>query len=95
MKQFYGLLSICLLLFIASCAQKEPAKPIRSAEIWPDDRGVHVNAHGGGMLYHDGTYYWYGENKSDTTSKAMVGIMCYSSKISPTGRTKGPYCPSS
>ena len=34
----------------------------------------------GGILYHEGTYYWYGENKSDTTSAAMVGIMCYSSK---------------
>lgn len=30
-------------------------------------------------MYHDGTYYWYGENKSDSTSSAMVGIMCYSS----------------
>lgn len=42
------------------------------------------------MLYHEGTYYWYGENKSDSTSKAMVGIMCYSSKTSPTGKTKVP-----
>ena len=58
----------------------EPPKEIRSGEIWPDNQGVHVNAHGGGVLYHDGTYYWYGENKSDSTSSAMVGIMCYSSK---------------
>ena len=49
-------------------------------ELWPDDRGIHVNAHGGGVLYHDGTYYWFGENKCDTTSNAQVGIMCYSSR---------------
>lgn len=30
-------------------------------------------------MYYNGKYYWYGENKSDTTSSAMVGIMCYSS----------------
>lgn len=73
---FWGVL--CFLLLTACTA--EPLKEIRSGEIWPDNQGVHVNAHGGGILYHDGTYYWYGENKSDSTSSAMVGIMCYSSK---------------
>ena len=63
-----------------ACSPKQELKPIRSGEIWPDNQGVHVNAHGGCILYHEETYYWYGENKSDTTSSAMVGIMCYSSK---------------
>ena len=31
--------------------------------IWPDHNGVHINAHGGGVLHHDGVYYWYGEHK--------------------------------
>ena len=47
--------------------------------LWPDDRGVHVNAHGGGILYADGVYYWFGEYKSDTTSLALDGVTCYSS----------------
>lgn len=46
---------------------------------WPDDQGVHVNAHGGGVLYADGRYYWFGEYKSDTTSLAFDGVTCYSS----------------
>ena len=71
--------AFCALLLLA-CSPKQELKPIRSGEIWPDNQGVHVNAHGGCILYHEGTYYWYGENKSDTTSSAMVGIMCYSSK---------------
>lgn len=71
--------SICFCWGVVACTA-EPPKEIRSGEIWPDNQGVHVNAHGGGVLYHDGTYYWYGENKSDSTSSAMVGIMCYSSK---------------
>ena len=79
-NRFINLLgSICFCWGVAACTA-EPPKEIRSGEIWPDNQGVHVNAHGGGVLYHDGTYYWYGENKSDSTSSAMVGIMCYSSK---------------
>lgn len=73
-----SLLGVFCFLLLAACTA-EPPKEIRSGEIWPDNQGVHVNAHGGGILYHDGTYYWYGENKSDSTSSAMVGIMCYSS----------------
>ena len=93
MTRFYGLLSICLFLLSVSCTQKEPAKPICSGEIWPDDKGVHINAHGGGMLCHEGTYYWYGENKSDSTSKAMVGIMCYSSKNLTDWKNEGAVLP--
>ena len=79
-NKFINLLgSICFCWGVVACTA-EPPKEIRSGEIWPDNQGVHVNAHGGGVLYHDGTYYWYGENKSDSTSSAMVGIMCYSSK---------------
>lgn len=74
-----SLLGVLCFLLLAACTA-EPPKEIRSGELWPDNQGVHVNAHGGGVLYHDGTYYWYGENKSDSTSSAMVGIMCYSSK---------------
>lgn len=65
----------------AMCVEaKAPLKPIKSGELWPDNTGVHVNAHGGGVLYHKGKYYWFGENKSDHTSAALVGVMCYSSK---------------
>ena len=56
-----------------------PSKPIASGEIWPDDRGEHINAHGGGVMAYEGTYYWYGEHKADTTSSAYVGVTCYSS----------------
>ena len=75
---FVWAVCICTLALSAYTQQQE-AKEIRPMEIWPDNAGVHINAHGGGILYHEGTYYWYGENKSDTTSSAMVGIMCYSS----------------
>ena len=28
--------------------------------IWPDNNGVHVNAHGGCVLAYGGRYWWYG-----------------------------------
>ena len=50
-------------------------------EIWPDNNGVHINAHGGGVMLHDGTYYWFGEHKVEggAGNRAMVGVACYSS----------------
>jgi hypothetical protein len=48
-------------------------------KIWKDSDGNHINAHGGGIYYENGTYYWYGEHKGDD-SKAHVGINVYSSK---------------
>jgi rhamnogalacturonyl hydrolase YesR/beta-glucanase (GH16 family) len=47
--------------------------------IWRDDRGKHINAHGGGILYHDGRYYWFGEHKGEKSNAAHVGVTCYSS----------------
>lgn len=49
---------------------------------WKDMNGNRINAHGGGMLYKDGVYYWYGEHKLPSRSedeKADGGVHCYSS----------------
>ncbi|MGB4341302.1 MAG: family 43 glycosylhydrolase, partial [Dysgonamonadaceae bacterium] len=52
---------------------------IRPGRLWLDDRGEHINAHGGGVLYHEGKYYWFGEHKNENSNAALVGINCYSS----------------
>lgn len=48
---------------------------------WPDDTGRHINAHGGGILHHDGVFYWFGEHKVAGTggNKAQVGVHVYAS----------------
>ena len=54
-----------------------PGKP------WLDTEGKRIQAHGGSVLYLDGTYYWYGENKEKTDGKNGIwhwGVRCYSSK---------------
>ena len=45
------------------------------APLWPDDHGRHLDAHGGGLLLHDGLYYWYGEQRG--TRRA--GVRLYTS----------------
>ena len=51
-------------------------------EIWADDNGVHVNAHGGGVLEEDGVYWWYGEDKGPGSAgnRADKGVHVYSSR---------------
>ena len=49
--------------------------------VWLDDKGIPINAHGGGILFYDGTYYWFGEHKveGEAGNKAQVGVHVYSS----------------
>lgn len=72
---------LAAVLTICACSSyKYSTQPIRSGQVWPDDRGEHINAHGGGLLVHDGTFYWFGEHKGERGSSAFVGVTCYSSK---------------
>lgn len=74
---FTMLISVCLL----NAQQKETATSFKPGALWLDDRGEHINAHGGGVLYYEGKYYWFGEHKTSGRggNKAMVGVGCYSS----------------
>lgn len=63
-----------------------PAEGFRPGEIWLDLDGRPIQAHGGGVLFHEGTYYWYGENKDGPTKPGgcgarvdVIGVSCYSS----------------
>ncbi len=57
------------------------SKQFCPGEFWPDDQGIHINAHGGGVLHHQGRYYWYGEHKieGEAGNQAQVGVHVYSS----------------
>ena len=50
---------------------------------WLDTEGKRIQAHGGSVIFVDGTYYWYGENKEYTDGKNGIwtwGVRCYASK---------------
>ena len=57
---------------------------IRPGEVWRDTGGDAIQAHGGGLLEHDGVVYWYGEHKGGPTINQhrvdVIGVSCYSSR---------------
>ncbi len=63
-------------------AAAEPRRAFEPGAPWPDDRGVHINAHGGGILRHGDRWYWFGEHKTPGTdgNVAQVGVHVYSSR---------------
>jgi hypothetical protein len=72
-----------VILFILSGVPFcDAADAFHPGQLWLDNNGVHINAHGGGVLFHDGIYYWFGEHKvaGEKGNKAYVGVACYSSK---------------
>ncbi|MDE3251128.1 MAG: glycosyl hydrolase family 43, partial [Bacteroidota bacterium] len=86
MKVFF--VSLLLILCAGVYAQNHQFQP---GAIWRDSKGAPINAHGGGMLYHNGKYYWFGEIKQGITKRVAYvtswedyrvdagGIACYSS----------------
>lgn len=71
---------VFLLSFFFTYAQQ--LNSITPGSVWPDNNGVHINAHGGGILLHNDTYYWFGEHKTEgeAGNVANVGVHVYSSK---------------
>lgn len=70
--------------FILSCMflNAQTSTSIKPGSIWLDNNGVHINAHGGGVLLHNDIYYWFGEHKTEgeAGNRANVGVHVYSSK---------------
>lgn len=52
---------------VANTVQAQKNTNFIPGEVWKDTDGNPINAHGGGLLYHDGAYYWYGEYKKGKT----------------------------
>lgn len=89
-----------LLLFVLSTVFAVAAKNETAAAgvpglpnggLWQDDRGVHINAHGGGVLYQKDRYYWFGEHKvaGELGNTAQVGVHAYSSTDLVTWKDEG------
>lgn len=93
MRKFF--FSMALLACFCGIIPVKAQKTMTSAvvipgEVWKDTDGNPINAHGGGILYHEGTYYWYGEYKKGKTilpewatwecyRTDVTGVGCYSS----------------
>jgi hypothetical protein len=65
---------------------------IRPGELWPDNRGQHIQAHGGGIIRladsnttpgapaNEFTYFWFGEERAQNLPRNARAVSCYSSK---------------
>lgn len=52
-------------------------------QVWLDTEGKRIQAHGGSVMFLDGQYYWYGENKEKTNGTNGIwhwGVRCYRSR---------------
>lgn len=93
MKRFRLIAFLLIFLLTGISCKNEPGdKKIIPGEIWNDTDGDPINAHGGGILFHNGKYYWFGEIKKGKTWRVEYittwecyrcnagGISCYSSE---------------
>lgn len=76
---------IIFILFLLSCnrfpGKENLNKSFQPGKIWLDSDSIPINAHGGGILFFEGKYYWFGEYKTAGRkgNTAQIGISCYSS----------------
>ena len=65
------------LVFFSS--KGNAAETIKPGELWPDQRGEHIQAHGGGITKVGGTFYWFGEDRARNNPRGLRCVICYSS----------------
>jgi hypothetical protein len=77
-----AILSLISIFFCLSIYCQDINHSFRPGQIWPDNAGRHINAHGGGIIYFNDTYYWFGEYRLVhlEKDKSHYGVSCYSSK---------------
>jgi hypothetical protein len=74
--QFFAILS-----FLATAGQAVAGglPMFRPGEPWPDDRGEHIQAHGGGILKFGDAFYWFGEERRQGLERRHRYVSCYRS----------------
>lgn len=89
--ELFVILFVAGLLFSQTVSGTANLPEFAPGEVWLDTGGHPINAHGGGVLFHEGSYYWYGEFKAGITylpdcNKSwggtrvdVAGVSCYSS----------------
>lgn len=81
MKTFLSILGGVLPLSIGLVTKGLADGPqlIQPGAVWPDDHGQHIQAHGGGIIKHGDTYFWFGEDRSQGLARDKRFVACYSS----------------
>jgi hypothetical protein len=72
--------ALLFLAFAAALPTFAASGIIRPGDVWLDDRGKQIQAHGGGITYWKGTYYWFGEDRTQSNDPDKRYVGCYSSR---------------
>jgi len=76
----FGLAAVFLAFFTGMASPTtRSTDAFHPGEVWLDDQGVPINCHGGGFVFRDGVYYWFGEHKTARRGGGHIGVACYSS----------------
>jgi len=54
--------------------RRRKMRTLKNGEIWKDTKGEPIHAHGGYIIFHEGYYYWYGEDR-----RSNYYVSCYRS----------------
>jgi len=79
MKMIPSVLKICAVMIVLFCRPATAAETFKPGEVWPDNRGQHIQAHGGGILKLGDTFYWFGEDRGQTNERGLRCVSCYAS----------------
>jgi Glycosyl hydrolases family 43 len=68
----------------ASSKSRVAATSIFPGQVWKDNNGVAINAHGGSVFYENGFYHWFGAHKvagkSESSGLSSGGVHLYRSR---------------
>ena len=74
------LVAALLLALVPSwCAAAAPTL-IQPGAVWRDNQGRQIQAHGGGILDYQRTWYWFGEDRTPGLDPSQRYVSCYSSR---------------
>ena len=71
---------ITTLLLLATAVASAAPQTIKPGDVWPDDRGQHIQAHGGGIIKIGDTFFWFGEDRGQNLDRSLRYVSCYASK---------------
>jgi hypothetical protein len=77
MPRFLCSVTFAALTVLPACAAPQTFHP---GAPWLDDRGQHIQAHGGAVVRVGDAWYWFGEDRSRDNDRSLRYVACYSSK---------------
>ena len=77
MSRIISTFAFGMLALASAAAAPQTFKP---GEPWLDNLGQHIQAHGGGVIRHGDSWYWFGEDRSKDNERGRRFVACYSSK---------------